>query len=116
MIVSSLVIKVFYNYPRLITVQKSLVTIYGFGKVDIPLIFQRQNSAENLCRAHNVIYLYMYYVERRLRIHAVRLQTLLQVEKLIANSMLIRLHGCAGGLDACWLQTHYVCFVMARFI
>jgi hypothetical protein len=34
-----------------------------------------------------------------IRIHAVRLPTLLQVEKLIANS------GCAG-----WSQTHYVGF------
>jgi hypothetical protein len=58
-----------------------------------------------------------------IRIHAVRFQTLLQVDKLIANSRQTdsEQHGswsnCAGaqaGLDPCWSQTHYVSFVMAR--
>jgi hypothetical protein len=40
------------------------------------------------------------------RIHAVRLQTLLQVEKLIAQT----------DQDPCWLQTHYVGFVVTRLI
>jgi hypothetical protein len=46
-----------------------------------------------------------------IRIHAVRLPTLLQVEKLIANSMDA---DAQAGLDPCWSQTHYVGFVMAR--
>jgi hypothetical protein len=46
------------------------------------------------------------------RIHAVRLQTLLQVEKLIANSM----DPDQTGLGPCWSQTHYVGFVVTRLI
>jgi hypothetical protein len=42
-------------------------------------------------------------------IHAVRLQTLLQVEKLIANNM-------DSDLDPCWSQMHYVGFVVTRLI
>jgi hypothetical protein len=43
-----------------------------------------------------------------IRIHAVRLQTLLQlVEKLIANSM-----DAQTGLDPCYSQTHNVGFVV----
>jgi hypothetical protein len=40
-----------------------------------------------------------------IRIHTVRLQTLLQVEKLIGNR-----------LDPCWSQKHYVGFVVALLI
>jgi hypothetical protein len=44
------------------------------------------------------------------------LQTLLQVEKLIANNMdpdlTARLR--KAGLDPCWSQTHYVGFVVTR--
>jgi hypothetical protein len=40
-----------------------------------------------------------------IRIHAVRLKTLLQVEKLIANSM---------DRYPSWSQTHYVGFVVTR--
>jgi hypothetical protein len=46
-----------------------------------------------------------------IRIHAVSLPTLLQVEKLIANSM-----DAQAGLDPCWSQTHYVGFVVTRLI
>jgi hypothetical protein len=49
------------------------------------------------------------------RIHAVRLPTLLQVEKLIANSMDPD-QTAQAGLDPCWSQTHYVGFVMTRLI
>jgi hypothetical protein len=52
-----------------------------------------------------------------IRIHAVHLQTLLQVEKLIANSMDPDQSDCTDaqvGLDPSWSQTHYVCFVMTR--
>jgi hypothetical protein len=53
-----------------------------------------------------------------IRIYAVRLQSLLQVEKLIANSMdPDQTADCAvaqAGLDSCWSQTHYVGFVMTR--
>jgi hypothetical protein len=52
---------------------------------------------------------------RSLRIHAVRLQTILQVEKLIANSMDPD-QTAQDGLDPCQAQTHYVGFVMARLI
>jgi hypothetical protein len=48
-----------------------------------------------------------------IRIHVVRLQTLKQVEKLIANSMD---PDQTAGLDPCWSQTHYVGFVMTRHI
>jgi hypothetical protein len=55
-----------------------------------------------------------------LRIHAVRLQTLLQVEKLIANSMdPDDRSDCADVqvcLDPCWSQKHYVVFVVTRLI
>jgi hypothetical protein len=44
-----------------------------------------------------------------IRIHAVRLQTLLQVEKMIANSA-----DAQAGLDPCWSQTHNVGFVVTR--
>jgi hypothetical protein len=46
-----------------------------------------------------------------IRIHAVRLQTLKQVKKLIANSM-----DAQAGLDPCWSQTHYVGFAVTRLI
>jgi hypothetical protein len=42
--------------------------------------------------------------------HAVRLQTLLQVQKLIANSMDPD-QTAQAGLDPCWSQMHYVGFV-----
>jgi hypothetical protein len=45
--------------------------------------------------------------------NAVRLQTLLQVEKLLANSMDPR-QTAQAGLDPCWLQKHFVGFVMTR--
>jgi hypothetical protein len=48
-----------------------------------------------------------------IRIHAVRLPTLLQVAKLIANTMDPDQTGQAD-LDPYWSQTHYVGFVMAR--
>jgi hypothetical protein len=48
-----------------------------------------------------------------IRIHAVRLQTLLQVEKLTANSMD---PDQSARLDSCWSQTHYVGFVVTRLI
>jgi hypothetical protein len=44
------------------------------------------------------------------KIHAVHLQTILQVEKLIANIT----ESDQTGLDPCWSQTHYVSFAMAR--
>jgi hypothetical protein len=47
------------------------------------------------------------------RIHAVRLQTLLQVGKLTANSMDPD-QTAQAGLDPCWSQTNYVGFVMTR--
>jgi hypothetical protein len=47
-----------------------------------------------------------------IRIHAVRLQTLLQVENLKAYSM----DPDQAGLDPCWSQMHYVGFVMTRLI
>jgi hypothetical protein len=40
-----------------------------------------------------------------IRIHAVRLQTLLQVEKLIANSTDL---DQTARMDPCWSQTHYL--------
>jgi hypothetical protein len=46
-----------------------------------------------------------------IRIHAVRLPTLLQTEKLIANSTDPDQDALAG-LDLCWSQTHYVGFVV----
>jgi hypothetical protein len=48
-----------------------------------------------------------------IRIHAVHLQTILQVEKLIANIMDPD-QTAQAGLDPCWSQTHYVGFAMAR--
>jgi hypothetical protein len=54
-----------------------------------------------------------------IRIHAVRLPTLLQVEKLIANSMDPDQTAGANahaGLDPCCLQTHYVGFVVTWLI
>jgi hypothetical protein len=53
-----------------------------------------------------------------IRINAVRLQTLLQVEKLITNSMDPdqTARNVQAGLDPCWSQTHYVGFVMTRLI
>jgi hypothetical protein len=51
-----------------------------------------------------------------IRIHAIRLQTLLQVEKLIANSMDPDQKYAQACLDPCWSQTHYVGFVVARLI
>jgi hypothetical protein len=45
-----------------------------------------------------------------IRIHAVRLPTLIKVEKLIANSI----DPDQAGLDPSWSQTHYVGFVMTR--
>jgi hypothetical protein len=53
------------------------------------------------------------YPRSLIRIHAICLQTLLQVEKLIANSMDPDVQ---AGLDPCWSQTHYVGFVIARLI
>jgi hypothetical protein len=50
-----------------------------------------------------------------IRIHAVRLQTLLQVEKLIANSMDPD-QTAQAGLAPCWSQTHYVGFIVTRLI
>jgi hypothetical protein len=47
-------------------------------------------------------------------IHAVRLQTLKQVKKLIVNS--IDPDQSARMLDPCWSQTHYVGFVVTRLI
>jgi hypothetical protein len=44
--------------------------------------------------------------------HAVRLQTLLQNVKLIANSMDPDQTDAQAGLDPCWSQTHYVGFVV----
>jgi hypothetical protein len=49
-------------------------------------------------------------------IHAVRLETLLQVEKLIANSMDPDCEDVQAGLDPCWSQTQYVNFVVTRLI
>jgi hypothetical protein len=43
-----------------------------------------------------------------IKIHAVRLPTLLQVDKLIADTQ--------ADLDPCWSQTHYVGFVVTRLI
>jgi hypothetical protein len=48
-----------------------------------------------------------------IKIHAVCLPTLLQVKKLIANSMDPD-QTAQAGLDPCWSQTHYVGFVMTR--
>jgi hypothetical protein len=45
-----------------------------------------------------------------IRTHAVRLSTLLQVEKLTANSMDLD-QTAQAGLDQCWSQTQYVGFV-----
>jgi hypothetical protein len=50
-----------------------------------------------------------------IKIHAVRLQTLLQVEKLKANSMDPDCTDAQAGLDPCWSQMH-VGFVMTRLI
>jgi hypothetical protein len=50
-----------------------------------------------------------------IKIHAVRLQTLLQVEKLMANSMDPD-QTAQAGLDPCWSQMHNVGFVMMRLI
>jgi hypothetical protein len=50
-----------------------------------------------------------------IRIYAVRLQTLLQVAKLLANNMDPD-QTVQAGLDPCWSQTHYVGFVMRRLI
>jgi hypothetical protein len=47
------------------------------------------------------------------RIHAVRLSTLLPVEKLIANRMDPD-QTAQAGLDSCWSQTNDVGFVMTR--
>jgi hypothetical protein len=52
------------------------------------------------------------YPRSLIRFHAVRLQTLLQVEKLIANSM--DPDQADWGLDPCWSQIHYVGFVITR--
>jgi hypothetical protein len=52
-----------------------------------------------------------------IRIHAVRLPTLFQVEKLIAYIMdPDQTADAQAGLDPCWSQTHYVGFVMTRLI
>jgi hypothetical protein len=52
---------------------------------------------------------------RLIRIQAVRLPTLLQVEKLIANRMdPDQTADAQAGLDPCWSQTHYVGFVVTR--
>jgi hypothetical protein len=45
-------------------------------------------------------------------IQTVRLPTLLQVEKLTANSM----DPDQTGLDPCWSQVHYVGFVVTQLI
>jgi hypothetical protein len=50
-----------------------------------------------------------------IRIHAVRLSTLLQVGKLIANSIDPD-QTAQAGLDPCWSQTHNVGFVVAQLI
>jgi hypothetical protein len=54
-----------------------------------------------------------------IRIHAVRLPTLLQVETLRANTLHGSWSDCVdaqAGLDPCWSQTHYVGFVVTRLI
>jgi hypothetical protein len=49
-----------------------------------------------------------------IRIHAVHLQTLFQVEKLMANIMDPDQTAQMQRLDPYWSQTHYVGFVMVR--